>query len=302
MTPSHWLLMLAVNLAFGLNLVASKFVLSELPPLAFVALRFAIVLVILAPFLRVQRGQMPVLIGVGLLMGTVHFAFLIFGLQQAADVSTVAILVQLGVPLSTLMSVLFLGEVIRWRRTLGIAVSFLGVMIIGFDPRVFGYSEAVLLVVGAALAGAAGMTLMKARVKVDAFQLQGWLAVVAFPTLALLSLATETGQVEAVMTASPLVLGCVLFSAIGASLIGHGGAYELLRHYELSLVSPLLLLATVVGVVFGVLLLGDVVTPRMIIGGLVTLGGALVITLRSGSHGVAPAIDSPAVPDPEAQP
>ena len=137
MTPSHWLLMLAVNLAFGLNLVASKFVLSELPPLAFVALRFAVVLVILAPFLRVQRGQMPVLLGVGLLMGTVHFALLIFGLQQAADVSTVAILVQLGVPLSTLMSVLFLGEVIRWRRTLGIAVSFLGVMIIGFDPRVF---------------------------------------------------------------------------------------------------------------------------------------------------------------------
>ena len=301
MTPSHWLLMLAVNLAFGLNLVASKFVLSELPPLAFVALRFAVVLVILAPFLRVQRGQMPVLLGVGLLMGTVHFALLIFGLQQAADVSTVAILVQLGVPLSTLMSVLFLGEVIRWRRTLGIAVSFLGVMIIGFDPRVFGYGEAVLLVVGAALAGAAGMTLMKARVKVDAFQLQGWLAVVAFPTLAILSLATETGQVEAVMTASPLVLGLVLFSAIGASLIGHGGTYELLRHYELSLVSPLLLLATVVGVVFGVLLLGDVVTPRMIIGGLVTLGGALVITLRSGSHGVAPAIDSPAVPDPEAK-
>ncbi|MEL6951433.1 MAG: DMT family transporter [Pseudomonadota bacterium] len=301
MTPSHWLLMLAVNLAFGLNLVASKFVLSELPPLAFVALRFAVVLVVLAPFLRVQRGQMPVLFGVGLLMGTVHFAFLIFGLQQAADVSTVAILVQLGVPLSTLMSVLFLGEVIRWRRTLGIAFSFLGVMIIGFDPRVFGYGEAVLLVVGAALAGAAGMTLMKAHVKVDAFQLQGWLAVVAFPTLAVLSLVTETGQVEAVMTASPLVLGLVLFSAIGASLIGHGGTYELLRHYELSLVSPLLLLATVVGVVFGVLLLGDVVTPRMIIGGLVTLGGALVITLRSGSHGVAPAIDSPAVPDPEAQ-
>ena len=48
MTPSHWLLMLAVNLAFGRNLVASKFVLSELTPLVFVALRFAVVLVIIA--------------------------------------------------------------------------------------------------------------------------------------------------------------------------------------------------------------------------------------------------------------
>ena len=200
------------------------------------------------------------------------------------------------------MSVLFLGEVIRWRRWLGIAVSFAGVMVIGFDPRVFGYVEAVLLVTGAALAGAAGMTLMKAHVRVDAFQLQGWLAVVACPTLFALSAFTESGQVEAVMSASPIVIVCVLFSAIGASIVGHGGTYELLRHYELSLVSPLLLLATVVGVVFGVLLLDDVVTPRMILGGLITLGGALVITLRSGSHGVSPAMDSPAVPDPEARP
>ena len=48
MTLPHWLLIVAVNLAFGLNLVASKFVLSELPPLAFVGLRFAVVLVLLA--------------------------------------------------------------------------------------------------------------------------------------------------------------------------------------------------------------------------------------------------------------
>lgn len=301
MTLFHWLLLLAVNLAFGLNLVASKFVLSELPPLAFVGLRFAIVLAVLAPFLRVHRGQMGVLLAVGLLMGTAHFAFLIFGLQQAADVSTVAILVQLGVPLSTLMSVLFLRETIRWRRSIGIALSFAGVMIIGFDPRVFSYGEAVLLVVAAATVAAAGMTLMKAKARVDAFQLQGWLAVVACPTLLALSAATETGQVEAVLTASPIVIACVLFSAVGASILGHGGAYELLRHYDLSLVSPLLLLSTVVGVVFGVLLLDDVVTPRMILGGLVTLGGALVITMRNGREGAAPTIDSPAVPEPESR-
>jgi O-acetylserine/cysteine efflux transporter len=49
-------------------------------------------------------------------------------------VASVAIATQLGVPFTTLMSVLFLGEVIRWRRWLGIALAFAGVAVIGFQP------------------------------------------------------------------------------------------------------------------------------------------------------------------------
>ncbi len=299
MTAPHWLLMLAVNVAFGLNLVAAKYALFELPPLWFSALRFAIVLAVLAPFLRIHRGQMGVLVLVGFLMGTLHFALITSGLAFAEDVSTVAILTQLGVPFSTLLSVLFLGEVIRWRRWLGIGLSFVGVVIIGFDPRVFDYWPAVVLVVGSTMVAAAGLTLMKAKVKVDVFQLQGWLAVVACPSLLLMSLAVESGQFDATLTLSPLAIACVIFSALGASLLGHGGTYQLLRNYDLSLVSPLLLLATVFGVIFGVLLLDDVVTPRMIIGGVVTLAGALLITLRSGSRGAVSTIDQPGVAKPD---
>ncbi|MFK8052079.1 MAG: DMT family transporter [Woeseiaceae bacterium] len=298
MTPAHWLLMIAVNLAFGLNLVAAKYALFELPPLAFASLRFAIVFLVLLPFIKIHRGQMLVLVLVGLLMGTLHFAFITTGLALAGDVSTVAILTQLGVPFATLMSVFFLGEVIRWRRWTGISLSFFGVMVIGFDPRVFDYWPAVTLVILSTIVGAAGLTLMKGKVTVDAFQLQGWLAIVACPTLAIMSLFTESGQYEAITSISPFVIACVIYSALGASLLGHGGTYHLLRHYDLSLVSPLLLLATVFGVIFGVLLLDDVVTPRMIIGGLITMAGALLITLRNGSKGPATPIDQPAVPNP----
>ena len=298
MQPRHWFLLLAVNLAFGLNLVVTKYALFELPPLAVASLRFAVVLLVLAPVLRWHAGQMRALLAVGLLMGTVHFACIITGLALADDVSTVAILTQMGVPFSTLMSVWFLGEHIRWRRWLGIAVAFLGVMIIGFDPRVFSYGDAVLFVMGSALAGAAGMTVMKSTVRVTAFQLQGWLAVVACPSLGLLSFLLERDALAQVAGVSPLAAGSIVFSALGASLLGHGGTYVLLRHYELSLVSPLLLMSTVVGVVAGVLLLGDVVTVRMMLGGLVTLAGVLVITLRSGPRGPASPIVEPPVPRP----
>jgi O-acetylserine/cysteine efflux transporter len=57
-----------------------------------------------------------------------------------------------------------------------------------------------------------------------------------------------------------------------------------------SLVSPITLLAPVLGVVFGVTLWGDELTARIIIGGLMTLAGVLVIALRK-----------PPSPDPAAE-
>ncbi|MEL7311375.1 MAG: DMT family transporter [Pseudomonadota bacterium] len=283
MSPAHWLLMLAVNLVFGLSFVTTKIVVLELPPLTAATLRFAVILLVMLPLLRWQPGQMRVILWVGLLMGSLHFALLNAGLSLAGDISTVAILIQLGVPFSTLFSVWFLGEKIRWRRWLGIALAFAGVMIMGFDPRVFDYRIAVILVVGAAAAGSAGMTLMKARVEMNAFQLQGWVAAVGFPSLLALSLVVEPGGLAQASALSPLAAACLVFTGLGSGLFGHGGTFILLQHYDLSLVSPLLLLATVAGVVFGVTLMGDVLSAKMLIGGLVTLAGALVITLRNPS-------------------
>ena len=106
----------------------------------------------------------------------------------------------------------------------------------------------------------------------------------------------EYDQISAISGMSPLVVVCLIFSALGATLLGHGGAYELLRHYDLSLVSPLLLLSTVFGVVFGVWLLDDVLTMKMIVGGVITLAGALLITLRNGERGAATPLAQTTIP------
>ena len=298
MTVPHLLLVLAINIVFGFNLVAAKFVMFELPPLAFAAGRFLLLLLVLLPVLRIVRGQMLQLVAIGLLMGTLHFALLSIGLQQADDVSSIAIVTQLVVPFSTIFSIVFLGEVVRWRRWFGMALAFAGVMVIGFDPRVFTYWQAVLYVVGAAVVAAGGMTMMKRVQGVNVFQLQAWLALIAFPTLAAMSWALERGQIGAVAGLSPLAAGGLVFSALGASLFGHGAMYYLLQRYELSLVTPLMLSSTLFGIAFGVLLLDDVLTARMTVGGAITLAGVLVITLRTGNRGPAATLDQPAVPQP----
>ena len=100
----------------------------------------------------------------------------------------------------------------------------------------------------------------------------------------LLSFMFETGQVDMVKTAPTSAWLAVLYSGIASSVIGHGGANYLLRKYEVSVVSPYFLLTPVVGVIAGVVLLGEDFTWRMAVGGALTLTGVLVVTLRNNAR------------------
>ncbi|HAM47076.1 MAG TPA: EamA family transporter [Alphaproteobacteria bacterium] len=280
MAPPHIALILVITLIWGFNFVAGKAGVNEIPPILFTGLRFLLLSVMLVPFLRIHRGQMWPIFVISMTMGGVHFALFYGGLAAAEDVSTVAIAVQLGVPFSTIMSILFLNEKVYWRRWSGIALSFLGVMVIGFDPKVFTYIEGLLLVVAAAFVGSIAMIFMRRLEDVPVFQLQAWIALLSWPLLFLFSAIMEQDQLDAIKSASWLGWSGVLYTAIGASLIGHAGMYYLLQRYEVTQTAPLTLLAPIWGVVFSVLLLGDTLTERMLIGGVMTLIGVGIVSLR----------------------
>lgn len=273
-------LLILINLIWGSNLIASKIGVGQFPPIFFTALRFGSVALILLPFLRVHRGQMRALLSAALLTGPAAFALLFLGVYYVKDASMVAITSQLGVPFSTLLSVWLLGETIRWRRRLGIALSFGGIMVIGFDPRVVDYWQGLMLVVASCFMGALGLIFMKRLRDIGAFQLQSWVAVVGGPVLLLLSLATESGQWESARNADWHGWSALLFTTVLSSLVAHTGWYYLVSRYPVTSLSPLTLLSPLFGVVFGVTLLDDHLTPRMLVGGAVTLVGVLIVLLR----------------------
>lgn len=284
MTAPHLGVLLGINLIFGFNLIASKYGMGQLPPLFFTALRFALVAAVLWPLLRLPRPQLGLILQVALAVGVLHFGLMYLGLALADDVSTVAIALQMVVPFTTLLSIVMLGERVGWRRTLGMALAFGGVMLIAFDPRVMGYLGALVLVLLGGLAMAFGTILMKRLSGVKPLELQAWIGVVGAPALLLVSLVVERGQLEAARSAAPLVWLAVAFSALGASVIAHGALYWLIQRYQVSLISPLMLLSTVFSVVFGVWLMGDVLTPAILLGGVATLAGVAVIAVRSGGR------------------
>src|ERR1700760_4205967 len=121
-------LLTLVCLVWASNNIVSKYVVSHLglPPLFYAALRFAVVAVVTLPWLLPMPRPRWRLLAVALLMGGGNFALIFIGLKYATP-SSVGVVSQLAVPITPLLSVLMLGETIRWRRAFGIALTFAGV-------------------------------------------------------------------------------------------------------------------------------------------------------------------------------
>ncbi len=278
--PRDLLLLLGITVIWGLNLVVSKFGVAEVPPILFTTMRFALLAAVLIPFLRVFRGQMGPLIIAGLMSGAVCFGLMFAGLATAQNVSSVAIAGQLGVPFTTLLSVALLGEVVHWRRWTGITMSFLGIMVMGFDPQVLQYWQSLALVISSAFVGALGLIAVKKLRGIGPLNMQAWFAAVSVVPLAAVSFALERPTLEQLSQVSFVGWGAVVYSALAGSLVGHTGFYYLLQRYPVTSVAPMTVLSPVLSVVFGVWLLGDVLTTRIAVGGLLTLTGVVIITWR----------------------
>ena len=280
LAPRDLALLIGMNLIWGLNLIASKVGVGQFPPIFFTALRFGSLALFLLPMLRLHRGQMANLFAAAMLTGPATFALLFAGIYLAEDAATVAVASQMSVPFSTLMSVWFLGETIRWRRTLGIVLAFAGIVIISFDPRVFAYWEGLALVVCSSFVSSLGLIFLKRLKGIGPLEVQSWIALVGGGILLGLSLILEGGQMTAVRNANWEGWLALFFTTVMSSLVAHTAWFYLVARYPVTSLSPITLLSPLFGIFFGVTLLDDHLTTRMLAGGAVTLIGVLIVVLR----------------------
>ncbi len=288
MTFRDFALFSLICLIWGLNIIISRwiFVTTDVGPIFYAGVRFGLIALLLTPiFFQRRPDELFKLFLISLCMGSLHFGLLFYGLANASA-SASAVVGQLGVPFSTILSMIFLHEKIGWRRGIGIAMAFLGVVLISVDPKSFSVSFGLLFVAASALAASVGSILMKQITPMTGIRLQAWVGLMSFLPLFIGSMFLEqhmgglVGQTEAFFAAGwPLWLATV-FAVVGVSIFGHGSFYRLLQRYDVSLLSPLTLMTPVWGVILGVVLLNERFTTQFLIGGGVSLTGILIIALR----------------------
>lgn len=288
MPIAHSLALFLICLVWAGNFIAAASAIEHVSGLEFTLLRFVLVLVLLLPWIRRPRtGQWWNLLVACLCMGALHFGLVFMALERSADIASVAILMQIYVPLSTLLAVILLKERIGWRTASGIGLAFLGVLVVGLDPLVLKQLDVMALILCAAFFLALGTIFMRRVQGVGLFSFQAWNALLSIPPLLLAGVWIEpaflTEPMRVFQTSAWIGL---TYSAIGASIIGHGLFYWLIQRHEVNRVTPYLLTVPVMAVGLSVWLWGDRPGARLIIGGSLVILGVLWITLRARHRGM----------------
>lgn len=273
-------IMLFCNVAWALNVVVSKIAVSTLglPPLFYTVLRSAVVLAVLFPLLRFVPQRLGLVLAIGFAITGGSFGLQFIGLQTASP-SAVGIVNLSGAPLTVLFAILFLGEEVRWRRGLGMALALGGVgLAIGApseagDPVGLGFAFAGVLI------GAFASVFVK-RLEVGAVALQAWAAVASLLVMLPGTLLLEAGQWAAVEAAPLAVAGCVLFAGVVVSVGAHSAYFRLFQAHDANLIVPLTLLTPLLTIAFGTWLTGDAIGWPLIIGGTMALAGVAIIVIR----------------------
>ena len=273
-----------ICLAWAGSFLASAYGLQQIPPMMFAALRLGLLALVLAPLVkRPPQGQWPQLLALGLCNGTLNFAMSLWSIKLAGDLSSPAIIQQCYVPMSVLLAWMLLGERFGWRSGVAIAISFAGVLVLGFDPIVLDRPLSLLLMLGSGFVLALGTIVTRRLHGLDALSAQGWTAIVGVLPLLLASLAFESGAVAAVAAADALAWASVVYAALVSSLLGYGLYYVLVQRHPVAQITPYLLLSPVLAVALGIAFWGDRPGPKLWTGGAMVLGGVLLIALRTRS-------------------
>ena len=284
MTPMHsrqYLGLLLVAFLWGVNFAIVKIGLGHWPPLLFVGLRFVAVAAALAPFMRpLPRDKLIQVAALSATLGVLHFGAMFAGLRNL-DAATAAIAVQIQVPFAAILAAVVFKETLHWRRIAGIAIAFAGVACLADEQHFGGQLGSLALVILAACVWATSSVQIKLLGEdIEILNLNGWVALLAAPQTLLASALLETGQRQAVTGADFQAWSVIAYQAIFVSVIGYSIWYRMMRQFPINQVMPFTLLVPVFGVLSGVIMLGERLTPLMLIGGALTLFGVGVVVLR----------------------
>jgi O-acetylserine/cysteine efflux transporter len=270
-----------ICLAWAGNFITSKLALQDFPPFLFTALRLLLLTLLIGAFLKLPpRTVWPRLLAVALFNGVLHFAFSFWSLKLSHNIASPAIVMQSYVPMVALLAWWLLGEKFHWRTGSAIAVSFLGVLVLGFDAAMLADPLPLGLMLVSALFIALGTIAMRG-LQMDLIQQQGWTAAIGLIPIWLISVLVEGNPLAHIQNAGMQAWIGVFYAALIASLVGHGLFFVLIKRHPVAMITPYLLTAPLLAAILGVVLLGDHVGIRVWIGGAMVLSGVFDVALRN---------------------
>ncbi len=277
--PDILLAMLVPTLwGLGFTIAKAAFVYVSFPPILLMAFRFGLTALLLVWFVKPPFGMMMKIFWIAVVSATIQYSLTFTGLD-GLDASTAVIIVQLEAPFIAVLAAVVLKDRLGARRTLGMVLAFLGVILTAGEPRVQGDLLPVFMVAGGAFMWAVGQIMVKnLGGQVGGFTLIAWVALFATPQLFVSSWIFEEGQMQAMATAGWIGWGAVIYMGLIMTALGYAVWYHLVGKFQVNQVMPFLLLVPVSSIIGSMVILGESLSPREMIGSAIVIAGVWIIT------------------------
>ena len=281
MPLKHLLILLFIAIAYGSAFPITKLALNDsVPPILMASLRMGIVLILLIPFWKFripEKKYMPSLIAFSFSMGVMVYVFMTLSLYYSSIISPVIVGSQLAIPFGVLASSIMLNENISSKKWILIFTSFIGILIIFFDPKLannfLGLFYAALMALSFGLAQVYSRQLKDLDVSLT----NAFTGLFGFIILLILSFFIEGDAITNIKLININTWLLIFYQAVVVSLGAHLLMFYLYKFYTVGQIFPSYSLFPIFGIGLTFLIFGEIPTILFLIGSIIVLGSVYLL-------------------------
>lgn len=286
LSKKHYLALIGILILWSGNVIAIKLAVTELPPLTAATIRFALAGMIFLPFIKWPgRQTFWTIAQIAILMNVLHIGLLFIGLKML-DASSVAVLLQTQVLFATVLGIIFFKEKIRWKTWTGMGIALLGIIIMMGAPNLSENPTGVAIMLASCLALSFSYVKMKHLQAVHPATYICLISLLATPFAFAASLALDAQSWVHLPDANWHILIPVFAYQSFLISLTHIGWQKLMARGDVGRITAFTLVSPFLIAIMSVIFLGETIAMPMVIGGIVTMVGVGIITIRRMQKGL----------------
>ena len=282
MPLKHLLILLFIAIAHGSAFPITKLVLNDsVPPILMASLRMGLVLILLIPFWRFkipEKKYIPSLIAFSISMGVMVYSFMTLSLYYSSIISPVIVGSQLAIPFGILASAIILDENISSKKWILIFTSFIGILIIFFDPRLTNNLLGLFFASLMALSFGLAQVYSRKLRSLDISLTNAFTGLFGFSILLIVSYFIEGDTVNNISSINFNSWLLISYQAIVVSLGAHLLMFYLYKFYTVGQIFPSYSLFPIFGIGLTFLIFGEIPTILFLVGSIIVLSSVFLLS------------------------
>lgn len=273
------ILILFVILLWAGNFISISYIVKEVDVFTALTLRLIFVVFILSPFLKTIPNKQDFFV---LFLATIalvpgHFGLLFLSILNTKSVGGISVLIQLSIPFSIIFAWILFKDRPSNLRIIGLIISFVGIIILLYDPSLLESKNAFILAICSAFCLGIYFIIVKSLMNIKSLALIAWTSLLGVPMMYIFMLFSNNSFSSIIEIESTNTYIAFFYTVIAGSVLGHGIWAYLLKTQDISFISPFLLLVPMLAIVLSSILLNEEIKFSFIVISSVIIFGIFLV-------------------------